>query len=228
MLNWRVTPELLGPHVPAGTTLDTWQGAHYVSLVGFLFRDTRVLGVPIPFHRDFEEINLRFYVRRRVADEVRRGVCFLRELVPRRAIAWTARATYNEPYRAVPMWHRMVGKDAEPPTRVEYAWRDGSEWNRIVAEPTGPWRPLAAGSHEEFITEHYWGYTRQRNGDTIEYRVTHPAWRTRALSSHAIDGDLARTYGSVFQGIMAQAPESALIADGSAIAVHWPSRIESR
>ena len=110
MLNYRVDAALLEPFVPHGTTLDDWQGTTYVSLVGFLFRDTRVLGVPIPLHRDFEEVNLRFYVRREADGEVRRGVTFIKEIVPRPAIATVARLAYNEPYVALPMRHSIAAR----------------------------------------------------------------------------------------------------------------------
>ena len=132
MLNYRVAPELLRPYIPAGTELDCWNGATYLSIVGFLFRDTRVLGVPVPLHRHFEEVNLRFYVRRTVGSDVRRAVTFIRELVPRRAIATVAKLTYNEPYRALPMRHRLGPLDAATgaPSLVEYARGTGSRWNR--------------------------------------------------------------------------------------------------
>ena len=107
MLNYEVAPEILAPSVPAGTELDTWQGKHLVSMVGFLFQKTRVRGIPIPFHRNFEEVNLRFYVRRKVAGEWRRGVVFIKELVPHFAIAWVARTFYNENYVTLPMSHRI-------------------------------------------------------------------------------------------------------------------------
>ena len=169
MLNWRVDPSLLAPLVPRGTTLDAWNGATFVSVVGFLFRDTRVLGVPIPLHRDFEEVNLRFYVRCERDGEVRRAVTFVREIVPRRAIATVARLAYNEPYVALPMRH-VLGPIATPdaaPATVEYGWRFGERWSRLHVRPTGPARAIASGSEEEFITEHYWGYTRQRDGGTV-------------------------------------------------------------
>ena len=151
MLNWRVDPALLEGLVPAGTSLDTSDGSHYVSLVGFLFRDTRVLGVAIPFHRDFEEINLRFYVSRRTGTEVRRGVCFIRELVPRAAIAIMARLTYNEPYVAVPMRHHIEPATTSPnPSRVEYGWRMRGQWHGIEATPAGEARTAATDSHEAF------------------------------------------------------------------------------
>jgi uncharacterized protein YqjF (DUF2071 family) len=223
MLNWRVDADLLAPRVPAGTTLDAWEGSHYVSLVGFLFLRTRVLGVSIPFHRDFEEINLRFYVRRTIGAEVRRGVCFIRELVPRAAIALTARVAYNEPYVAVPMTHRIEPSvEAPHADRVEYAWRMRGEQTRIEARPTGVPASLVPGSHEEFITEHYWGYTRQRKGGTIEYHVVHVPWKVRRIVSPIIDGDPAATYGPVFGAILQRAPDSAFLANGSPVAVHWP------
>ena len=227
MLNWRVDPALLESLVPAGTLLDTWSGSHYISLVGFLFRDTRVLGFAIPFHRHFEEINLRFYVRRTSGTEVRRGVCFIRELVPRRAIAITARLAYNEPYVAVPMRHRIEpGATAAHPSRVEYGWRVNGHWSGIAATPAGEAAAAAADSHEAFITEHYWGYTRQRDGGTVEYHVVHPPWRVRGIPAPVVTGDPAATYGSAFGEILRRTPDSAFLADGSPVMVHYPVRLE--
>jgi uncharacterized protein YqjF (DUF2071 family) len=222
MLNWRVEPSLLAPHVPRGTTLDAWRGATYVSVVGFLFRDTRVLGVPVPWHRDFEEVNLRFYVRRETAGEVRRGVTFVKEIVPRRAIAVVARLAYNEPYVAMPMRHAVESS----PMRVSYGWRQRAGWCGLAVECAGASRELEAGSEAEFVTEHYWGYTRQRDGGTVEYRVTHPRWRVWTAERAALDGDLAALYGTRFAEVFAVPPSSAFVADGSAIAVHRPVRIE--
>ena len=227
MLNWRVDPALLEPLVPRATTLDRWQGATYLSLVGFLFRDTRVLGVPVPLHRDFEEVNLRFYVRREVAGEVRRGVTFIREIVPRRAIATVARLAYNEPYVALPMRHAIAHQtDADAaPGIVRYEWRQRAGWSALAVEAAGIAAPLVPGSESEFITEHYWGYTRQRDGGTVEYHVVHAPWRIRRVPSPIVDGDLALTYGPVFGALMRRAPDSAFLADGSAVAVHHPSRL---
>ena len=102
ILNYTVDPRLLAPFVPLGTEIDFENGETFLSVVGFLFLDTRLLGLPIPLYRDFEEVNLRFYVRRKSADTWRRGVVFIRELVPRRAIALIARACYGENYLAGP------------------------------------------------------------------------------------------------------------------------------
>ena len=224
MLNYEVSPALLEPLVPAGVEMDRWSGTLYASIVGFLFRDTRVLGIPVPWHRTFEEVNLRFYVRRHTGTELRRGVVFIRELVPRRAIATVARVLYNEPYRALPMRHRL---DRAPGDRVdlEYSWRASGEWMGIHVRTVGAPRPLVDGSEEEFITEHYWGYTRQRDGGTVEYRVAHPRWNVWTATDVRLEGDLARVYGDAFAGALAGSPRSAFVADGSPVTVFAPNRI---
>jgi uncharacterized protein len=242
MLNYEVDPAVLLPLVPKGTLLDTHAGRTYVSMVGFLFLRTRVLGVPIPFHRHFEEVNLRFYVRREVAGEVRRGVCFIREIVPKWAIATTARWTYNEPYLALPMTHHVSGPasdfvaqsaawqcrraDQKPPRTVEYGWRFQGRWNWLSVAHDGASCPLDDGSHEQFVAEHYWGYTRQRDGGTVEYEVTHPSWCVWRGSDPRLDCDVAALYGSQFAPFLAGPPATAFLADGSEVAVLRPTRIE--
>jgi len=228
MLNYVAPEELLAPLVPAGVDLDRWRGTLYVSAVGFLFRDTRVLGVPVPLHRDFEEVNLRFYVCREVGGETRRGVTFIREIVPRRAIATVARLAYNEPYVALPMGHaiaRQASADAAP-SAVRYEWRQRAGWCALTVEANGTAAPLAPGSEAEFITEHYWGYTRQRDGGTVEYHVTHPRWRTWPVTSAAVQGDLSELYGAALGDVLRRPPDSAFLADGSSIAVHMPERLK--
>jgi len=226
LVNYEVDPSLLASRVPRGTELDAWQGHCYLSLVGFLFLDTRVMGVPVPFHRNFEEVNLRFYVRRRAEQGWRRGVVFVAELVPRAAVALVARALYNERYRAVPMSHdlgRAAG--AERLESVAYAWRiagrESRLWLRTASEPA----PLAAGSHEEFVAEHYWGYSVQRDGGSCEYRVEHPPWRVAPAVAAGFDGDVSGLYGAELAAALQGPPASAFLADGSAVTVSRGVRI---
>jgi uncharacterized protein YqjF (DUF2071 family) len=230
MLNYRVPPELLQRFVPDGTELDLWEGAAYVSVVGFLFRDTRLLGLAIPFHRTFEEVNLRFYVRRPVRGEIRRGVTFVRELVPRAAIAVVARLAYNEPYRALPMSHSIDLPSPETSGRlvVSYEW-DGSFGRAGVhVAAHGEAAPVRPGSEEEFITHHSWGYTRQRNGSTVEYEVRHPSWHVWRADSARVDGNVSDVYPPELSAVLQRPPDSALLADGSAVTVHVPSRLTGR
>ena len=224
MLNYQVPPALLRPLVPAGTELDEWGGATYASVVGFLFLRTRVLGVPIPFHRDFEELNLRFYVRRKGPEGWRRGVVFVREIVPRFAIAAVARWVYNENYVAVPMRHRN-GVRPGAGGSLEYGWRHRGRWCALRASVTGEPAPAAEGSEAEFITEHYWGYARQRDGGTVEYQVEHPRWNVWRAESATLDCDVASLYGPAFAECLSAPPRSALLADGSPIVVRKGTRI---
>lgn len=229
MVNFPVARSVVEPFVPSGCEIDVFRGETYVSLVGFLFVHTRVLGVPIPWHRHFEEFNLRFYVRREVAGEVRRGVVFVKEIVPRWAIAWTARVAYNENYVALPMQHEPAGWTI-PDTcgRVEYAWRANDHWHRVSAVAKGPRRPLAAGSLDEFIAEHYWGYCPQRDGSTVEYRVEHPPWEVWSPVTAEMEGPIPEFYGDPFANVLRGEPASALIADGSAISVGKPVTFSRR
>jgi uncharacterized protein YqjF (DUF2071 family) len=221
MLNFRIDARLIAPFVPAGTELDVWRGDTLLSLVGFRFLNTRVLGASVPGHRHFPEINLRFYVRPSGAD--RRAVVFLKEIVPRRAIATVARAVYNEPYVTRPMRAQAPATLDEAPGRVTYEWRHRGRWNRFGVTAAGPPAPIRDGSDEAFVGEHYWGYTRQRDGSTIEYRVEHPRWRVWPVGEVVFDVDVAGEYGPAFADAMQGPPASACLAEGSGVRVGRPT-----
>jgi uncharacterized protein YqjF (DUF2071 family) len=223
MLNYEVDPGLLSNFVPAGTELDRWDGKVFVSLVGFRFLDTKVCGIPIPFHRNFDEINLRFYVRRAVGDEIRRGVVFIKEIVPRWAIAAVARRVYNERYVALPMKHQV--KQDESAMFAEYAWRSGPDWSRINIRADGSPELPAEGSPEQFITEHFWGYSAQIDGTTVEYRVAHPRWRVWSGHRAKFEGDATELYGKELAKILASPPSSAFLAEGSEVTVFRGQKI---
>ena len=217
MLNWRVDSSLLQTHVPAGTELDTWNGGHWVSLVGFRFLDMAVKGIPALGHRDFPEINLRFYVRREVDGEVRRGVVFLCELTPRRMVEWVARAIYSEPYQTLPM------RSAVSETEIRYELQQSGQWQGMTAKPTGDWlEPEPMG---KFFIEHYWGYNRQPDGGAMEYEVTHPKWRTRPGELTRFDLDVEALYGQDWTEVLGGVPDSIVLAEGSAVKVFSGARI---
>jgi len=225
MVNWVIDPDILAPWRPRGTVLDLWQGRCYVSIVAFNFLDTRLKGVRVPFHVDFEEINLRFYVRRELPGESRRGVVFIKEIVPRAAIAIVARALYNENYVAMPTRHslQLDGPAAERHARFE--WRLDGAWQSVSVRPVGELQPLAPGSEAEYIAEHYWGYTAQRDGGTVEYEVTHPPWQAWAADDIRMDIDVAALYGPEFAATLAAPPSSAFLVDGSHVAVTHGERL---
>lgn len=219
MLNYEIDPATLARFLPAGTELDFWNGKTFVSMVGFLFRDCRVRGFSIPFHRNFEEVNLRFYVRRKAEDGWRRGVVFIKELVPRRAIAFVARTFYNENYFGLPMSHYLETFD-DGGKEVSYGWRFQRQDNFLKVTTRGAAQTAAEGSQPEFITEHYWGYARQRDGSTMEYRVEHPRWRIWETQTAEFHCDVATLYGKHFCEFFDCRPSSAFLADGSAVTVY--------
>ena len=216
MLNYVVDPRLLAPLVPVETEIDFESGETFLSVVGFLFLNTRLLGFPIPLHRDFEEVNLRFYVRKKTGDTWRRGVVFIRELVPRPAIALVARAFYGENYIALPMKHQIEHLDER--LKVEYSWRRDRKWESLKMTAAGRPDVIPVGSHAEFITEHYWGYTALRDRCS-EYRVEHPRWKIWNANSFEFDADVTTLYGEQFAEPLNQTPRSAFIAEGSPIIV---------
>jgi uncharacterized protein len=224
MLNYEVERTLLERYVPRGTVLDSFDGRTYVSLVAFQFRRTKLFGsLPIPFHANFAEVNLRFYVRRNAGHEDRRGVVFIAEIVPRWAVAKIARFAYQENYFCLPTKHRV---DMHGSVKTaEYGWRLNGVWCKLSAQTSAGSAQPADGSLEQFITEHYWGYSAQRNGDALEYHVSHPPWNIWSSSAAGFEGDASELYGPELGKVLQRPPDSAFIADGSPVIVSKGTRI---
>lgn len=218
MINYQVEPEVLEPLVPAGTELDFHEGRTFVSLVGFLFQDTRLRGYRIPWHCNFEEVNLRFYVRRELPEEVRRGVVFIKEICPRAAVTNIARWCYGENYVTHAMRHEVESHPQR--AAAEFALRAAGRWQRFRVAGEGRLIEPPRSSEEHFIIEHYWGYTRRGPSRTCEYQVAHSPWKVRPHCRAEIAFDFAALYGSRFAETLAQPPSSVLLADGSAVSVH--------
>lgn len=213
MINYEIDPGILAPRAPRGTEVDSWNGRCFISMVGFRFLDTRLLGLAVPFHRDFVEVNLRFYVRRTLGSEVRRGVVFVKELVPRRALAWVANVVYNENYQALPMSGEDTGQ------RVSYTWKHRGREDRMSVAIDGESYLPSLDSEECFITEHYWGYVTQRDGSTVEYQVEHPQWLVWRGHDPVLECDVEALYGSEFAPALRGKPSSCFLAEGSEIVV---------
>jgi uncharacterized protein YqjF (DUF2071 family) len=219
MLNYPIDAKTLQPYLPVGTELDRWNGEAYVSMVGFRFLNTRVLGCRIPFHTNFDEVNLRFYVRRRVEGEWRRGVVFIKEIVPKRAIAFVARTIYNENYVRLPMRSTVQLPALAQSGTVSYEWKSSQNWSLLSAQIDGEPQFAPSDSEGFFITEHYWGYSRQRDGSTMEYQVEHPPWRLWDAHEVKFEAEVASLYGPEFVDALKSKPTSALVAEGSEVHV---------
>lgn len=223
MVNYAIDPSILKKHLPYRTELDSFKGVHYVSLVGFLFKNTKVYGIGFPFHRTFEEVNLRFYVRYKEGGQWKRGVVFMKEIVPLRMISFIANSLYGEKYATHAMNHQWSIQNHQ--LHVEYNWKVGRQWNYIKAVADEKPSPLIEGSEEEFITEHYWGYTTMNAAATGVYEVAHPRWNIHKVHAHSINCSVEELYGKEFAAPLAEMPTSVFLAEGSPIKVMSGSKI---
>jgi uncharacterized protein YqjF (DUF2071 family) len=220
LVNYECGTEVLSQYVPAGTEIDLWEGRCYVSVVGLRFLKTKLLGVPIPFHRDFPEVNLRFYVRREVEGRMRRGVVFIKEVVPRHAVTWVARTFYDENYMTLPMREEITADS------YRYEWRSKGTWYRLSVETHGDWNVPDLDSEASFVAEHYWGYAAQRDESTLEYEVEHPRWRMAKADEVEYECDVAGLYGEEFVEALSREPVSAFMAEGSEVVVRRGMRLK--
>ena len=215
--NYIIDPIKLQSYIPAGTELDLWNGQCYISLVGFMFKETRILGIKIPFHINFEEVNLRFYVRRFENGDWKRGVVFIKEIVPKPALTFVANTVYKEHYETLPMkheWHE--GKSSRT---VEYQWKKNNNWYTFKVTAELDACEIEENSETEFITEHYWGYAKVGENTTNEYEVTHPKWQHYPVTKTEINVDFESVYGNEFGFLNELEPSSVMLAEGSEITV---------
>ena len=216
MANYRIDPELLQKYVPPHTELDLFEGCCYVSLIGFMFLNTKVKGIKIPFHVNFEEVNLRFYVRYKEGKKWRRGAVFISEVVSKPMISLVANLLFHEHYTTLKTKHDIeLNHDS---LIVNYAWKKKQWYNFSVTSGIKS-APFLSGSIEEFITEHYWGYTKASKNSTSEYGVEHPSWEVYLVKDYSIIVDFMDMYGHDFAFLNQQQPDSVFLVEGSAVAI---------
>jgi uncharacterized protein YqjF (DUF2071 family) len=223
MVNYKIDPQLLEPYLPAHTVLDSWNENCYISLVGFMFQNTRIKGFKVPFHVNFEEVNLRFYVRYQDKDVWKRGVVFIKEIVPKPALTFVANTVYKEHYETMPMSHQWLRNEADQV--VAYKWKKDGQWHSLTVHAVLDAKDIAVGSEAEFITEHYWGYARINGRKTSEYEVVHPRWQVYDVLDYTVDVDFGTVYGNDFKLLNQLTPHSVFLAEGSPIEVKSGRRL---
>ncbi|EIA09711.1 YqjF family protein [Flavobacterium frigoris] len=219
MANYEIDPEILLPYLPKGVELDLYDGKAYVSLVGFMFKKTKLFNVAIPWFGTFEEINLRFYVIRKEGDKWKRGVVFINETIPYPIVAWMANKLYKEHYTVVPTRHEISNKKNKQ--KVNFEWLLNKKWNSIYVEATTESKAMKNQSLEKFIYEHYYGYTKIDEHNTEEYKLQHPTWMVNEVLDYKIDCDFTAMYGESFSVLNTTKPEAVFIAEGSSVAIQW-------
>ena len=216
-VNYEIDPKILEKHIPKGTELDLWNNKCYISLIGFMFENVKVLGIKIPYHINFEEVNLRFYVKRFDNGVWKRGVVFVKEIVPKHAITIVANTLYNEHYQTLPMKHSRTSN--ENSSEFKYEWKNDNKWNSIAVKTKKELVPIEENSEVEFISEHYYGYTRSTQEKTVEYEVRHPKWEQLEVIEYKVDVDFEAVYGKEFAFLQNQEAISCFMAKGSKISI---------
>ncbi|MGM5631497.1 DUF2071 domain-containing protein [Apibacter raozihei] len=216
MANYIIPKELVTPYLPKGTEIDTWNNNCYVSLVGFMFLNTKVLGIKIPYHINFEEVNLRFYVKRKEDNSIKRGVVFIKEIVPKAAITLVANNLYKENYETQKMNHQW---DISDKLNISYQWKAKKEWQSMEVTALNTPQIMEKNSEAEFIAEHYWGYAEINKNKTMEYEVTHPRWKTYPIENYSIQVDFTKVYGNEFALLNSIQPASVFLIEGSEITI---------
>ena len=219
MANYTVNTDVLIPYLPNGVELDFFRNKTYVSLVGFMFKQTSLFNIPIPFLGTFEEINLRFYVIRKEGNTIKRGVVFINETVPYKPVAWLANKLYREHYIAIPTKNEIEITSISK--NIRYHWKINKEWNHIAVNASLKNEQMFPESIEEFIFEHYYGYTKINQQLSQEYKVNHPKWMVNKVIDYSIDCDFKSMYGKDFAFLSNHQPDSVIIAEGSPITVGW-------
>lgn len=218
MVNYEVDADVLIPYLPRGVELDYYNNKTYVSLVGFMFANTRIFNLPIPFFGTFEEINLRFYVKRVVDGRVKRGVVFINETVPYKVVAWLANKLYRENYISIPTKNSIKTGSTR---QVKYQWKMNKQWNHLEVVAKMETEEMQHGSMEEFIFEHYFGFTKINNQISQEYRIDHPRWLINKVSDYSVRCDFENMYGKNFSNLSNVIPDSVFMAEGSAVSIEY-------
>jgi uncharacterized protein len=219
MANYAVDPKILSQYLPNGVELDYYEGKTYISLVGFMFRNTKIFNIPALGLNTFEEINLRFYVTRKEGNITKRGVVFINETIPYKIVAWVANYLYKEHYIAIPTKHNWEINDKNK--RISYSWKKNNIWDSIKVNASISAKKMNKGSIEEFIFEHYFGYTKVSDSQTEEYSIYHPRWQINEIMDYQINCNFKEMYGKDFEFLSYKNPDNILLAEGSEIAVKW-------
>ena len=225
-VNFAIDPKILEPRVPRGLELDFYNDETYVSLICMMLRDVRVWGIPIHIATGFEEINLRFYVRRREGDGYRRGCCFIKDYVSSGAAAWILGSLFKAEFQKLKMKHSNSGFDGAPESvpSVDYQWKVGDHWNRLRIKARSRIQKTSRDTKHGFILMHDNEYS-QRDGKTLEDRASRPAWTIWDAAQANFECDVKNLFGREFQRALSRRPASVFVTGGSDVTIYRPTII---
>ena len=192
-LHWRYDAAVVQALLPAGLTVETFDGSAWVGLVPFQMRVTLPHTPTAPWLGAFPETNVRTYVR---APDGTSGVWFLSLDAARLAAVVTARATYGLPY----FWSRMdVTRLGDLVTyRARRRWPEPSArrgaTSAVAVEVGAPFGPDELGDLDHWLTAR-WRLYRVRPDGLGFARAEHPPWPLRRARLVHLDDGLVEASG---------------------------------
>lgn len=218
-ITYKTDVSVLKPYLPKGLVLDTIDNSAFISLVAFQFLETKVKGIRIPFHVNFPEINLRFYVKNKNS----RGVVFIREFVTKYMVALIANKIYNEQYSTADIEAKIIrGKLITAGYKLSL---NNSEYFIRLNAESNPNTPEESSS-EHFFKEHSSGFGTDHSGNTIVYEVEHPVWKIYPVTDYSHNFDFRKIYGESFSFLNEEKPYNVLFAEGSQVKVFGAEKLK--
>ncbi|WP_424494544.1 YqjF family protein [Salinimicrobium sp. GXAS 041] len=222
--NYTVPPQLIEKYLPAHTKPDFYNGKCYLSLVGFQFKNVKVANLKIPFNNDFEEINLRFYVKRFDGAKWRKGVIFISQIADKAALNTLANVLFQENYQKLVTKQHISEDDTS--INARYSWRFKDEWQHLEAKSGIVASPFQENSEEEFLMDRPWGYGKRNNEETNEYKVSHPDWPIFEVEEYSVKVDFSLLFGPEFNILSSATPKSVILAEGSTVSMEEMNTIK--
>ena len=218
IITYKIHPASLSIYIPPGLAADTINGDAFVSIVAFDFNDIKIKSLRIPFHVNFPEINLRFYVK----DENRNGVVFISEFVDKYFVPFVANSVYNENYKRIRMKKVMKILDGDDVIHLNYNMNmKGREFNLNMKAKQESFIP-GENTIEHFIKEHEWGFGKSRRGKLLSYKVVHPVWEVCPVTHFSHNFDFGLIYGNKWEMLNDEKPFNVMFAKGSEVKVFSP------
>tara|TARA_B100000809_G_scaffold118758_1_gene117075 strand:- start:46028 stop:46750 length:723 start_codon:yes stop_codon:yes gene_type:complete len=221
--NYIIDPAILDKHIPNGTLLEAHNGKHYVSLVGFRYCETRLLNIRVPYHHIFEEINLRFYVKREISPgNWRSEVAFAKLFFPKKALTLVAKYIYKENYETLNMRHSWTEKENHLLTSYGLHKKN---WHNFEIQSDKKSRKVASDSSEFFFSKHYWGTSQIDHRSSTVYEIEHPDWEAYDIVDSNVSFDFNTIFGSEFKHLTNTQPDSVHLFKGSEVIVNKKKNI---
>jgi hypothetical protein len=189
--HWAIDAALLRPGIPAGLSIDTFEGRAWLGVVPFRMSGVRWRWTPVlPWLSAFPELNVRTYV----SIQGKPGVWFFSLDAANALAVAAARLSFHLPYFRARMSCREVD-----------GWVEYRSWRTHRGAPAAAFEARYRGSGEafeprlgtleHFLTERYCLYSAASGGRIYRGEIHHPPWRLQAAEAQFAANTMAQAGG---------------------------------